>query len=517
MHQSPIVACILLTAFGVILGQPPMVAGQQATGQRAGTPEAFLYTDYRGLLLTGRDLPELLTDDAMAALAQSQIRSEQEAWKIVDNRVAAVPPARARKERTSFTYEWQTYADRTPDMASGPLLDAFLRRDGDWSFVTGDPEWPSGFTGPVEVFLFARESIEGRDHRFAARELASVYGRHLKAAIARAPTRFWLPLRLPPGAYDFQAKALRFLPMGASVTSGARAVEQQDLLYSVDLSPSNYRVPAEADRRATYLLLGVTVEARRAEPPSTKPGYAMNGSPADAWRGLVVAGASSNAVPPVELLALDRRVQISSVPIEAGRAEALAKRQPNMPAIDGFTAKVFFDAERVVLGTRTLARQPERVAVLLARVQRVEVLDPDGQLLTSIQASSLPSPPPATVATPPPARPAAPVPSQADRVRERQQQTNQAIGDRTAQIRARNEVAMAVQRQAQTRVNACIQRAARANPNQSSPAYQQAVQECSQKARQMGACVQQADQARLTPGSAEYQRAVDACVEEVWK
>ena len=86
-----------------------------------------------------------------------------------------------------------------------------------------------------------------------------------------------------------------------------------------------------------------------------------------------------------------------------------------------------------------------------------------------------------------------------------------------AQIRARNQLAMAVQREAHTQVNTCIQQAARANPNQSSTAYQQAVQVCAQKAKRVGTCVQQADQAGLNSLAQEYKAKVDSCVQQVWK
>jgi hypothetical protein len=189
-----------------------------------------------------------------------------------------------------------------------------------------------------------------------------------------------------------------------------------------------------------------------------------------------------------------------------------------MPAIDGFTAKVFFDAERVVAGTRTLARQPERVAVLLARVQRLEVRDPDGQLLTSIAAGSLPAPAPALTTVPAPRPPAAkPAVDPAQAAKTRQQQVNAAGNDRMAAIKLRAQIAGDVQRETQLRTQACIQQAAKANPNQGSQAYQQAVDSCTRKAKQGAACLQQADQAGLSPVAPEYKQSVDACVQKAWQ
>jgi len=416
-----------------------------ASATTAPAQHDFPFTAYRGLLLTVRDQPEVLTDQALIEMAQGQVYAEQNAWKVVSNRVASGQPLnRLNPKRPAFTYEWQTLADSNPTLAGGPLLDAFLRTDADWSFVTSDPAWDERFASvtPVEVFLFTRERIEGRDHRFAAQELGSVYGRHLRMAAAKAHTGLSLRLRMPPGAYDFQAKALRFLPQGASVGSGHPLAQQLDLLDGAERYPEHYRVPQEASDRATYMLMGL--DLRRAEPPSTKPGVAMKDTPTDAWRGRVSIGASSNAVPLVELLALDRRLQVATVPIEASRAEALTKRQPLMPAIDGFTAEVFFEAERVVLGERMVARKPTKNAMLLARVQRVDIFDPDGKIITSIPAALLPAPAatPSTVATTS-ARPAAPPKPTTfeERAREKQRLENEKIDKDAAEARRKAEAA----------------------------------------------------------------------------
>ena len=388
----------------------------------------------------------MLTDEALIDMAQGQVRAEQNAWKVVSNRIASGQPLnRLNPKRPAFTYEWQTLADSNPTLAGRPLLDAFLRTDADWSFVTTDPAWDERFASvtPVEVFLFTRDRIEGRDHRFAAQELGQVDGRHLRMAAAKAPTSLSLRLRMPPGAYDFQAKALRFLPQGASVSSGHALAQKLDLLDGADRYPEHYRVPQEASDRAPYMLMGLSAELRRAEPPSTKPGIEMQEAPTDAWRGCVSIGASSNAVPLVELLALDRRAQITTVPIDAARAEALARRQPGLPAIDGFTAKLYFEAERVVLSERMVARKPTKNAVLLARVQRVDIFDPDGKIITSIPADSLPAPTTMPSAATVPARPtSAPKPTtREEAAREKQRIENEKIERDAAEARRKAEAA----------------------------------------------------------------------------
>jgi hypothetical protein len=411
------------------------------------TERAFPFTAYRGLLLTVRDQPSILTDQALIDLAQGQVRAEQNAWKVVSNRVAAGQSGLTllNPKRPAFTYEWQTLVDTNPTLAGGPVLDTFVRTDADWSFVTSDPTWDDRFASatPVEVFLFARDTIEGRDHRFAAQELGLVYGRQLKMAAEKAHTRLSLRLRLPPGAYDFQARALRFLPRGASVVSGHRPVQELDLLEGAERYPEHYRLPPETRGRATYMLMGLSSELRRAEPPSTKPGIAMQDAPTDVWRGSVAIGASSNAVPLVELLALDRRARITTVPIDPARAEALARRQPGLPAIDGFTATIVFEAERVVLGERFVARKPTPNAVLLARVKKIDVFDPDGKLITSMPADMLPAAAttPSTRTAPAPPAAAPPAMTREEAAREKQRIENEKMDKDSAEIRRKAQAA----------------------------------------------------------------------------
>jgi hypothetical protein len=76
---------------------------------------------------------------------------------------------------------------------------------------------------------------------------------------------------------------------------------------------------------------------------------------------------------------------------------------------------------------------------------------------------------------------------------------------------------MAVMRETQTRLQACIALAKKTHPDQASAANQQAVKACTGTASRAGACVQQADQARLDPLTPEYQQSVDACFQAAWE
>lgn len=125
-------------------------------------------------------------------------------------------------------------------------------------------------------------------------------------------------------------------------------------------------------------------------------------------------------------------------------------------------------------------------------------------------------PAPAAPSSPAP-RVASPGPSQAETARQRQQQVAQGINDRMAAIRKRNEIAAAVQRDAQSRMQACAQQAATRHPDQSSPSYQQALSVCTENVKRASTCVQRADQTGLNPTLPEYQQSVDACVQDVWK
>jgi hypothetical protein len=322
---------------------------------------------------------------------------------------AGVPPARWNPKRAVFTYEWQTVIERQPDVARGPLLDVFLRPDPDWSIVTRDPAWDTRFVALVVPTLFARERVEGRDPTFAAQELAPVYKRHLELAASKAPTKFWFPMTLPSYTYDFATHEIRFPPQtnyrGKPSTIGGTdflPIAADDTRGLVE-----YVLPPTARNLAPFPV--GSGGGTRLEAAPTNPGYRLGAQDAtDAWRHAFVIGSSDRSMPMVEALALDRRIQITSLPMEPARAEALAKRMASSTN-KYLSARVYFDADHVEMGERVFDGARTPTAILVGKIEKIEVLDFDNGLITTIAAAELPPP---AVATPAPA-PAGPPPAPA--------------------------------------------------------------------------------------------------------
>jgi hypothetical protein len=379
-----------------------------ATNARQAPSDAVLFTSNSAFLLTARDHPARVTDDVVIQATRNQVGAEQMMWRQVDL-IRDRPPNQVRwnPKRSIFAYEWQTLIERQPDVARGPLLDLFLRPDPDWSLVTRDPAWDTRFDALVVATLFARDKVDGRDPSFAAQELAPVYKQHLALAASKAPTKFWIPMSLPPYTYDFAAQAIRF---ATRLTAGKpSAIGGTDVVHLAnDDAPSlmQYVVPPAARGLATYPLSGFLATMQRAEPESTNPGLKANVRDGiQAWRHAFAIGSSARAMPLVEVLALDRSLQLTSLPMEPSRAEALAKRKASNPS-SGLTARVYFDADHVEVGERIFdQRSPS--GVLLAKVQKIEVLDPDNVVIATIAASALPAP---AIAPPAPSSPTPPQP-----------------------------------------------------------------------------------------------------------
>jgi hypothetical protein len=69
------------------------------------------------------------------------------------------------------------------------------------------------------------------------------------------------------------------------------------------------------------------------------------------------------------------------------------------------SARVYFDAERVDIGSTVVDRQRERAAVLIGRVRRIELVTSDNRVVATVAADALPAP-----AIAPSAPPTQPVP-----------------------------------------------------------------------------------------------------------
>ena len=159
---------LLLTSFVAVLPATVMFAGVQRGTAPASSPNALPLTSYRAALLTARDIPEVLTDTAVAGPVQRQVVAEQNAWrtmtlavtslqqsiantKAIDPKLkGAAPP---NPKRAVFGFEWQREIETNPARANAELMDAFLRQDADWSFVKREADWSDEYQAAVDVFF----------------------------------------------------------------------------------------------------------------------------------------------------------------------------------------------------------------------------------------------------------------------------------------------------------------------------------------------------------------------------
>jgi hypothetical protein len=343
-----------------------------------------------GLLLL-RDFPQLLTDDLLLPWLTTHIRTEAGMWPTVDcfGRAVSQPcgmaqlfaNAKFNPTRSTFVYEWQKAMEQTPDLARGPLLDVFVRPDADWSFVKREAEWDDAYANYVQVFLFKRESVEGRQPEFAARELLPLFRQHFEAVAARTPNTFWFnaPINLK---YDFATGTFRStLPSGSI-----------DLLNSQPFT----RVGPGNDG---YLSLGDLPESVRgranynlalAQPPGRSiptdndgihiPGLVLRVNeellPATWQNGfnMVLGGqlGGQTRLPPLAVLSTDRQLQIPPIAMEPARAEAITKQ---LAAGGSVRAKVFVTIDHALtFNWGTGANSRGQQALLTASVLKVELI-----------------------------------------------------------------------------------------------------------------------------------------------
>jgi len=438
------------------------------------TSGALPFSSNRALLLTLRDHPDLATPDALLDLTRNQIGAEQMTWRAIALALDPKNPAgirgryRLNPKRETFFYEWQSLVDRQPDLARGSLLDTFLRPDADWSFVTRDPAWDARFDALVGVFLFSRDKIEGREPSFAAQELMPVFKRHLDMATSKAPTQFWFSVPLGFN-YDFASKSLRLSGGGLRRPENP---DDTDLVASIPSEPE-VALPESARGRAVYRVGGGPTN-QKAEPAPPGVPFGAPVSPTDTWRGLAVIGSSWRKIPLSAILALDRRLQVVSIPMEPARAEQLVKAQTAAAGRGGLSARVYFDAERVDIGSAAYDRQREPTAVLLAKVQKIDIVDSGNQVVATIAGDKLPVPVTRTTTPPAVQAPVKSGPTPAEIETERRRKLDQQEAERSRQISER------LNQQVQKQVK-CATEASKVDGNTVSKAYQDAFAACMAK------------------------------------
>jgi hypothetical protein len=365
--------------------QPPaqQQAVQPGTSAQAGAGDAVELTQQMYSLMTMRDIPQYMEDKFIVPLASAQISSEQSFWKQIgpqDNGDRIYPA------KPSITYEWQKLIETQPEFAGGPMLDAFVNNNADWSFLTRNPQWNPNINPAarpvVGLLVFSKEKVDGRQAEFAARELAPVAKRMFQMAVRKLPTHFYFTAELPMWKYDFSTSAIRF-------NGNQQMPDKIDLMRPVydpgiKVGVREYydKLPAKAREGLVYAAggsgdgYGYWV-AQHTMPPGNKPGGWSAGSPEAKWKENFIWG----PIPEPTIFALDRQLRITSIPLDVARAEALSK-------LGGLlTARVFFTADRIELGNPAAPLDRATQTVLYARLERVQLLDRNKSVVATIDAT----------------------------------------------------------------------------------------------------------------------------------
>jgi hypothetical protein len=126
-------------------------------------------------------------------------------------------------------------------------------------------------------------------------------------------------------------------------------------------------------------------------------------------------------------------------------------------------------AEGAELGSMKIDRLTRRFAVLFVRIRKIDVLGPDGELLTSIQGSSLPAP---TGDLVPPSKPQLPAPAirPTPGARSTDSEMRERIDTIADDLRRKSEIELKKAK--------CKSRAMKVNPDEKAPAHQQELEAC---------------------------------------
>src|SRR5882762_845498 len=417
-------------------------------------------------LLTIRDLPQYFNDQAIIKFASQQISIEKSVWGSLfrKNRETNVVGPRG----PMITFEWQKLIEQRPELAEGPLLDVFIYAAPNWSFLRNEKGWDANSLAPPLVVpsLFSRDKVEDRDPEFAAHELVSVVKRQVEMATKKVPTHFYFTETLPTWQYDFDAKSIRFPgPSGATrlnllmptcdpeTTKGCR-----DILSAL---PPKARVMVAYSMAGGGESLNYNV-IQHHTPDDDNPGNKLGGytPPPYAWK----QGLSSAGLPEPTTIALDRQVQITAVPIDSARAEAVHKEGGQL------SARVFFAVDHIELQHPA---KNDNTTMAFGRLEKVEILTRSKEVLVSLKPESFHVAPEVTFPAAGSGSPAAPAspPSTPKGNETNEQRVRRLNQEQFDKIRAHQEKAMR-----------CMNRAQHASGtlNTSDPAYKKVYDPCMQ-------------------------------------
>jgi len=136
-----------------------------------------------GLQMLNRN-PEFLSDETLARHLSYVVEHEQDRRKKINDYLSNSSSIRTGgldSFHPSFVFDWQSEVARRPSFANGPLIDLFLNRAQNWSFLKSEKGFDTRYNHVVEVFIFLQDSVMGRQREFAARELVPVFHQFLLA------------------------------------------------------------------------------------------------------------------------------------------------------------------------------------------------------------------------------------------------------------------------------------------------------------------------------------------------
>jgi hypothetical protein len=433
---------------------------------RASASGSVEFTLQLSALLTIRDLPQYFNDQAIVKFATQQIAIEKAIWGALvggkdRNTGQPMPPP------PQITFEWQKLIDQRPDLAQGPLLDVFINTAPDWSFLRNEKGWdPNSLAPPyVVAFLFSREKVEGRDPEFAAHDLIPVVKQQMAIATKKVPTHFYFTETLPIWQYDFDAKSIRF-----PGPSGPTRLNLLMPMFDTEIK-KGYRellnaLPAKARAMADYFMAGGGESLnynviQHQMPGDVNPGKQVVGyMPPYAWKDAFRFA----ALPEPTVIALDRQVQITALPLDSARAEAVHKEGGQL------SARVYFAVDHIEL--QHPAKKDDNTTMVFGRLEKVEILTRNKEMLASLKPESFQVAPEVTfpaAGSGSPAAPASPpsTPKSNETNDQRVQRLNKVMFDK---IRAQQEKAMR-----------CTSRARATKMNVNDPEYKKVYDTCMQE------------------------------------
>jgi len=331
-------------------------------------------------MLLLRDHSQLLSKERSLRMTEQLIRAEQACFKNIQTIRSSSEQINALQldnRNPILTFEIQKLENERPELTHGPLLGVFRSPVADWSFLTKEPRYDARRGQVIEVFFFSEAHLGNRQPSFLAQELEPLFRRHSVAIANTAPTLLQATVSLPAVAYDFQAQAFRF--RGAGNQNGASLFK-----------PIARSAPAEVAGHS-YFYEPPEQHGRPGPVETNKPGVApiVECNALKTWRDLIseatFTGSSEHVVSPT--LAFDRQLSLSELKFHPAEAERITKQLRRDGT--GLSARLVFQIVKTIVGSDRSNERP--AGYLLARTERIDILNRDDVVLTSLPIADFPT------------------------------------------------------------------------------------------------------------------------------